>query len=104
MLLETEIINDMVLVRVKEDRLTDSRAIDFRAGISEIVAQGAINLLLDLGSVKFLDSTGLGAIVSVSKMLGADGKLAVCGLTGQVRKVFQVTRMDTIFEVFDVPS
>ena len=91
-------------MRVKEDRLTDSKAIDFRAGISEIVALGAINLLLDLGCVKFLDSTGLGAIVSVSKMLGEDGKLAVCGLTGQVRNVFEVTRMDTVFDVYELPS
>jgi len=56
-------------------------------------------VLLDLSRVAFLDSSGLGAVVAVMKLIGPERKLELVGLTPTVAKVFRLTRMDTIFTI-----
>jgi len=56
-------------------------------------------VVLDLARVKFLDSSGLGAIVAVRKLLGPDRVMELSSLTPTVEKVFRLTRMDTIFTI-----
>lgn len=58
-------------------------------------------VILDLSQVEFLDSSGLGAIVGVMKLLGPDRPLEVAALSGSVRKLFRLTRMDTVFRIHD---
>ena len=55
--------------------------------------------MLDLSEVKFLDSTGLGAIVSIKKMVGVEGSLVIYGVSGQVPRVFRITRIGSLFDV-----
>lgn len=54
-------------------------------------------ILLNLEHVEFIDSSGLGAVVSVMKHLGKGRKMDLCGLTPTVDKVFRLTRMDSFF-------
>ena len=55
--------------------------------------------MLDLSRVGFLDSSGLGAVVAVMKLIGPNRKLELAGLTPNVDKVFRLTRMDSIFTI-----
>jgi anti-sigma B factor antagonist len=54
-------------------------------------------VVLDLGQVTFVDSSGLGAIVAVMKSMGDGRRLDLASLTPDVAKVFRLTRMDTVF-------
>jgi anti-sigma B factor antagonist len=56
-------------------------------------------VILDLAQVDFLDSSGLGAVVAVMKVLGPTRKLELAGLTPTVEKVFRLTRMDQVFTI-----
>jgi anti-anti-sigma factor len=57
-------------------------------------------LLLDFENVAFLSSTTLGVLLVLRKALHAGGgRLVLCHLTPQVSGVFEVTRLDTLFEV-----
>ena len=77
------------------------RANQLRRDISDIVAIGADIVLIDLKDVKFIDSSGLGALVSVMKTVRTGGgKLFVCSLNDQVKMVFELTKMDRVFENF----
>ncbi|MFZ9738738.1 MAG: STAS domain-containing protein [Prochlorotrichaceae cyanobacterium] len=59
-------------------------------------------LLLDLSNVKFIDSAGLSTLVKVLKATEASGKrLMVCGVKSQVAMLLKLTRMDSLFEIFD---
>lgn len=60
---------------------------------------GPGRVVLDLARVQFLDSSGLGAIVAVKKLLAPDQVLELSGLTPTVEKVFRLTRMDSIFTI-----
>jgi anti-anti-sigma factor len=77
------------------------RGNELRREVSSIVANGADILLLDMKEVKFIDSSGLGALVSAMQMVrNANGKLFVCSISDQVRMLFELTKMDRIFQTF----
>ncbi|MEH2421212.1 MAG: STAS domain-containing protein [Nostoc sp.] len=77
------------------------RGNELRREVSNIVDGGADILLLDLKEVKFIDSSGLGALVSAMQIVRtANGKLFVCSISDQVRMLFELTKMDRIFQTF----
>ena len=80
-------------------RLDASVAPAFRQAVLQLVEAGDTRLVLDLARLEFLDSSGLGAMVSILKALGSRGALAVCGVQGAVLSLFQLTRMDKVFVI-----
>ncbi|MEW2352426.1 STAS domain-containing protein [Spirillospora sp. NPDC029432] len=64
----------------------------------EIIDTGAAHLVVDLGEVTFLDSTGLGVLVGIYHRLRArDGSMSFVGVNDRVRRVFHVTQLTKIF-------
>ena len=77
------------------------RGNNLRREVNDVVASGADILLIDLKDVKFVDSSGLGALVSAMQtMRNANGKLFVCSISDQVRMLFELTKIDRIFKSF----
>lgn len=92
-----------LIARVREDRIDAASAIRFKDRMREIGQMPGDPVLLDMSRVTFLDSSGLGAVVAVMKMLAPDRRLELAGLTPNVMKVFRLTRMDSIFTLHDTP-
>lgn len=93
---------DLLIVRVMETRVDAAVAIRFKDRMRELVAMPSPRVVLDLSRVAFLDSSGLGAVVAVMKLLGPDRKLELAALTPPVEKVFRLTRMDSVFVIHPV--
>jgi anti-sigma B factor antagonist len=91
------------IVRVLETRIDAAVAIRFKEDMREATADGSGPVVLDLSNVQFLDSSGLGAVVAVMKLLAPDRKLELAGLTPTVAKVFRLTRMDGVFTIHPTP-
>ena len=89
----------LLLVEVMEERIDAAGAIQFKDSMRELAARGNGRVMLDMSRVAFLDSSGLGAVVAVMKLLGPDRKLDLAGLTPTVEKVFRLTRMDSVFVI-----
>ena len=71
----------------------------------EISGRTAGRLVLDMGAVDFIDSSGLGAIVSAMKTRTEGAPLELAALTEKVVKVFRLTRMDGMFTLHEsVPA
>ncbi|WP_415183645.1 STAS domain-containing protein [Phaeovulum sp.] len=94
-----EAYDSALLVRVEDERLDAAVAIRFKDQMREVLRQPAQRVILDLANVTFLDSSGLGAIVSVMKTLAPGLRLELAGLTPNVEKVFRLTRMDSVFTI-----
>ncbi|MFA0439188.1 anti-anti-sigma factor [Vibrio sp. 10N.286.49.C2] len=93
--------NDLfTVIQVQESRFDAKLATSFRSTIEEIQADIKPNLLLDISEVTFMDSSGLGAIMAVYKML-RDKQIAVVGAKKPVRELFKLTRMDRLIKTYD---
>ena len=96
--LYAEALDGALIVHVGEDRLDAAIAINFKDKMREITTQPSQTVILELSQVDFVDSSGLGAIVAVRKGL-APRKMELSGLTPNVKKVFRLTRMDSVFTI-----
>jgi anti-sigma B factor antagonist len=72
-----------------------------RQQVVTVVGDGQIKIVLDLSKVDFVDSIGLGVIVSALKRVrGRNGDLIVAGPAPRVRALFELTRLDEIVELY----
>lgn len=90
-----------LVVTAMEDRIDAAGAILFKERMRDAVGTAARRVVLDLSRVTFVDSSGLGAIVAVMKLMGPDRRLELAGLTPNVQKVFRLTRLDGVFTIHD---
>lgn len=97
--LTCEDFGDLRVIRVEDARLDAAVAIQFKDQMRELTDSAPGRVVLDLGAVGFLDSSGLGAVVAVMKQAGPERSLELAGLTPTVEKVFHLTRMDTVFTI-----
>jgi len=89
------------VISVNEPRIDAAVAIQFKDRMRETTDNAGARIVLDLGQVDFIDSSGLGAIVAAMKQLGANRRLDLAALNPNVDKVFRLTRMDRVFHIFD---
>ena len=100
MQMESEQQGDILVVIPMEPRLDAAQATDFKSAIVDRINDGHTRILLDLSHVDFMDSSGLGAMVSILKTIGRDGDLLLCGLGKTVESLFKLTRMNRVFRIF----
>jgi anti-sigma B factor antagonist len=80
-----------------------------RHELKELI-QGALDsgerkLLVDFSRTGYIDSSGLGALVSVSKRIReAGGELRLAGLNDDLRSLFELTKLDTLFTISETPE
>ena len=77
-------------------------SVQLREAIRDLISKGQKNILLNLGDVNYIDSSGLGELVSAyttSKNQGASLKLL--SLTKKVKDVLQLTKLYTVFDIYD---
>ncbi|MFD0463003.1 STAS domain-containing protein [Microvirga aerilata] len=72
-MLSTDLRNNVLVVRVAEKRIDASKAPAFKDEMTKCIDSGQNQIVLDLSSVDFIDSSGLGALVSCLKRLGPRG-------------------------------
>ncbi|MDO5605039.1 MAG: STAS domain-containing protein [Paracoccus sp. (in: a-proteobacteria)] len=97
--ISVEDASDHIVVRLTESRLDAAVAGEFKDRARPHFAVAGPDLVLDLGAVEFLDSSGLGAVIALRKALPADRRMRLRGLTPNVDRVFRLTRMDRIFDI-----
>ena len=100
MRLQENKIADLLIVRPLEKRIDAATAMDFKQKMSEWINSGNRRIVLNLSEVDFMDSSGLGAIISSLKKIGDDGNMVICGVKETLMSLFRLTRMDRVFDIF----
>jgi anti-sigma B factor antagonist len=91
----------VMLLVVKEERLDAHNSGDLKAQMLKLFEEGKNSLVIDLQAVRFVDSSGLGALVSGFKNASSrNGNLKLSGLQLQVKSMFELTRLHRVFEIF----
>ncbi len=98
LLVKTE--GDFCTVSVQDPRIDAAVAVAFKEAVRAQTQDAPPRVILDLTKVTFIDSSGLGAIVATMKHLAPERRLLLAGLTPPVKKVFELTRMDSVFQIF----
>ncbi|HEX4809110.1 MAG TPA: STAS domain-containing protein [Bryobacteraceae bacterium] len=101
---ETNRVGQTTVIKLLERRLGADKAGEFKAEIGKYVEAGETKIVLDLAELSFMDSSGLGALVSVLKMIGKRGDLTIAGTQATVQTLFRLTRMDKVFRSFPTVS
>lgn len=83
-------------------RLDPSGGKDLREAMEKLLPEGSTgDLLVDLSSLEYMASAGFRELFLAGRKLGRRGcLLAVCGLTGEVRRVFELARFDTAYPIY----
>lgn len=100
MKISTRTEGDICIARIEEARIDAASALAFKEGIRSAAQDAPRTIILDLQNVGFIDSSGLGAIVATLKYVTPEHGLVLAGLTPPVERVFQLTRMDSVFSLF----
>ena len=73
--------------------------------IQAALEKGERRLLIDFSRTGYIDSSGLGALVSISKRVReAGGELRLSGLNDDLRSLFELTKLDTLFAITETPE
>jgi anti-sigma B factor antagonist len=92
---------EVVVIYVKEERLDAHNSGELKVEMQRLFEGGKKNILVDLKDVRFIDSSGLGALVSGFKnAISHQGNLKLSTLQPQVKSMFELTRLHRVFEIF----
>jgi len=96
-----ERIDDIAIVTIPGKSLESANSRAFKESMAPVVAANP-KLVFDLSQLTFVDSSGLGAILSCLRQANAaGGDLKLCGLSKGVRALFELVRMHKIFEILN---
>jgi anti-sigma B factor antagonist len=100
--MELELRNEgkVLVAKILSKRLDAAAAPDLKTKIGERITGGEHKIVIDLGAVDFVDSTGLGAALSLLKRLPPTGTLGLCGVRPPVKDLLRLTRLDRVFQVW----
>jgi len=88
------------LLKLHEERLDAHNSQEFKDYLLRLLESGQKALVLDLSDVRFVDSSGLGALLSGHKNAGLrEGRLALAGVQARVQSMFELTRLHRVFEI-----
>lgn len=101
MKLETGCQNGKTVISIREDRVDAHNSGELKDRILKILEGGARNLVVDLADVEFIDSSGLGALLSGYKNANLrSSAFALAGLKPRVRSMFELTRLHRVFDIY----
>lgn len=90
----------VLLSFVRPVNLEGDDSIQFRDRVKNLIADGRTRLVVDLGQVKFIDSFGLGALVSALRVVrSAGGDLKLAHVPASVESVLRLTRLNSVFDI-----
>jgi anti-sigma B factor antagonist len=98
--LTTTARGDVTVVRV-DGQLTVGNRQELKATVQAGVDAGGRKFLLDCTPTGYIDSSGLGALVTIAKRVReAGGQIRLAGLNDDLRSLFELTKLDTLFAIY----
>lgn len=93
------VIDSKVVVKLHGSLYVDEAAI-LRDKLMAYVQEGYTDFIMDMTNVDYIDSSGLGVLVAIHKrVLQEGGKVAIQGVQGTVKDLFELTRLTKVFAI-----
>jgi len=92
---------DITIIDVEGQLIVGNRQ-DLKHRVLEELEKGARKFLIDFERTGYIDSSGLGVLVSLSKKIREQGgELRLANLNEDLRTLFELTKLDTLFQIAD---
>lgn len=83
-------------------RLDAVTAPEIKAKLQELIATGSVRIVLNLRKLTFIDSSGLGALVScLRRCVAGGGDLSAAEVPQFAQSIFELTRLTRVFRIFE---
>src|ERR671915_1384258 len=94
----------VIVVQVEGQLIVGNRQ-ELKELVQAALDRGERRILIDFSRTGYIDSSGLGALVSISKRIReSGGELRLSGLNEDLRSLFELTKLDTLFSIADTPQ
>ncbi len=101
---QTKDTSGVAVVQVDGQLIVGNRQ-ELKELVQAALEKGERRLLIDFSRTGYIDSSGLGALVSISKKIReAGGELRLSGLNEDLRSLFELTKLDTLFAIAETPQ
>lgn len=101
MVIESRTENDTLIIGLDEERLDAANAHDFKNDLFKRIDDGHNHIVFDMSAITFIDSCGIGALVSALKKIGVRGDMKLTCVSNPVMTVLKLTRLDKAFHIFE---
>lgn len=100
MVVKEKKVGDVVVLAI-EGEINFNTSPDFRKAFFKVLDSKAQKIIVNLCNVAYVDSSGLATLVEAhQKVKGLGGKLKLTCLSGKVKSVFEITKLEKLFEIF----
>ncbi len=91
--------SNVLVIELREDNLDASNVRVFREVVQSLI-QSRNRVVFDMSYIKFVDSSGLGALISCQRLLNSrQGEFRLCSMSVTVRALFELMRMHRVFHI-----
>lgn len=102
MTIDTRTANGVTILDIHGRITIGEGSAEVRSVVRELLAAGKKNILLNMGDVSYVDSSGIGELVSsFTTVTNQGGKLKLLSLTKKLRELLAITKLLTVFDCYD---
>ena len=102
MQIKEHIEDDVVILSLRGNLMGDPETTEFREKIKDLVRDGFLKIVLDVSKVKWINSSGLGALISaLTTVNNAGGDMRISNVTEKIKSLFMITQLIKVFKVFE---
>ena len=96
---------NVIVYEILEDKLTSANAPILKSELVLANTEGYNNIIIDLNNVRFVDSSGLSAILVGNRLCNeVDGIFALSGLNDMIKNLIKISQLDDILNIFSTKS
>jgi anti-sigma B factor antagonist len=93
---------NVVVLQIKDDLKFETGASQFQQIIQQNLERNKKNFVVDLGSVKYVNSSGIGMLIrGYTSATNAGGTLALANINEKMRGLLSITKLNAIFNIYD---
>ena len=92
--------NDLYYILTpKEDKIDSVLAPSLKADLITYEVEGAKNIIIDLKNVKFMDSSGLSAMLVGNRTFREKSSFIICNVSEHIEKILKISKLDTVLDI-----
>lgn len=102
MTIKEKIVDDVVVLSLKGNLMGEPDTTDLRDKIYSLLQDDFVNIVLDLSKVKWVNSSGLGTLISsMTSIKNKGGEMRLANVTDKVESLFVITQLIKVFKTYE---